>query len=47
MGQQRKTRRKVTVNEAREILEEEEMDALTDEEKVRQEARERAESSKP
>lgn len=45
MGQNRKTRRKVTVKEARSILEEEEMAALVDEEKVRQEAKERVESS--
>jgi ATP-dependent HslUV protease ATP-binding subunit HslU len=46
MGQGgRKTRRKVTVKEARTILEEEEMEGLLDDEKIRQEARERAESS--
>jgi ATP-dependent HslUV protease ATP-binding subunit HslU len=46
MGQGgRKTRRKVTVREARILLEEEEMEGLLDDEKIRQEARERAESS--
>jgi ATP-dependent HslUV protease ATP-binding subunit HslU len=45
MGQRQKTRRKVTVKEARRILEEEEMEALLDEEKIRQEARERTETS--
>ena len=46
MGQGgRKTRRKVTVKEARTILEEEEMEGLLDDEKIRQEARARAESS--
>ncbi|MCA9751173.1 MAG: ATP-dependent protease ATPase subunit HslU [Gemmatimonadetes bacterium] len=41
----RKSRRRVTVAEARRLLEEEEMEALLDDEKVRQIARERAESS--
>ena len=45
MGQGRKVRRRVAVREARRILEEEEMEHLLDEERIREEARERAESS--
>ncbi|MBZ0269764.1 ATP-dependent protease ATPase subunit HslU [bacterium] len=45
VGRPNKKRRKVTVAEARTILEEEEMEALLDDEKVRQEARDRTESS--
>jgi ATP-dependent HslUV protease ATP-binding subunit HslU len=45
LGGNRKTRRQVTVKEARSILEEEEMENLLDREKIVTEARERAESS--
>jgi ATP-dependent HslUV protease ATP-binding subunit HslU len=45
MGQGRKVRRRVAVKEARRLLEEEEMEHLLDEERIREEARERAESS--
>jgi len=45
MGGQKKTRRRVTVVEARRILEEEELEGLLDQDKIRQIARERAESS--
>jgi ATP-dependent HslUV protease ATP-binding subunit HslU len=44
-GGKRKSRRKVTVAEARKILEEEELENLLDQEKIVVEARERAESS--
>ena len=44
-GGRRKARRKVTVAEGRKILEEEELENLLDDEKIVQEARERAESS--
>jgi ATP-dependent HslUV protease ATP-binding subunit HslU len=45
MGQGRKSRRRVSVAEARRILEEEELENLLDDEKVIAEARDRAESS--
>jgi ATP-dependent HslUV protease ATP-binding subunit HslU len=45
MGGGRKQRRKVTVKEARRILEEEELEGLLDQEKILAEARERTESS--
>jgi len=45
LGSGRKTRRKVTVREARRILEEEELENLLDREKIVTEARRRAESS--
>ena len=45
LGQGRKVRRRVTVKEARQILEEEEMEHLLDDDAIRQEARVRAESS--
>ncbi len=45
LGQGRKVRRRVKVKEARRLLEEEELEHLLDDEAVRQEARDRAESS--
>jgi ATP-dependent HslUV protease ATP-binding subunit HslU len=45
LGQGRKVRRRVAVKEARRILEEEELEHLMDDERIRQEARDRAESS--
>ena len=45
LGAGRKVRRRVSVREARRLLEEEELEHLLDDERVRQEARERAESS--
>ncbi len=44
-GAPRKTRRKMTVREARKILEEEELEGLLDQEKIVAEARERTESA--